>query len=904
MSIATVMLLAATMVTGSAAERYTGLPVSRVELVTEGGELPPAADRLVEVAVGDLFQPDAVRRSIKQLFALGAFSDIKVEADREGSDVALTFHLFPALMVEDIQIQWAPNEAPLAGKAEEKLLERNYLEPGAIFDVNQLELLTDQIGSTLEAEGFYQAHIEPEVRFVDSKASIWIHVRRGTQARLGELRVDGVASHVERDIRASLSIRAGDGYSRRVLDEDIERLLEQWTGRGFFDAKVDIEETREGTDSLNLGLDVNLGPRVLVEVAGTSVSRRDQNRLIPILRERSISSDLIEESRANLEKHFRDEGYRNVAVTAERKTTGQGRYLLVLFNVDLGRKYNIGGLSFDGLSSFHPDDLLPLMKSKAGDSFQPLVWQEDIKQIKLFLRYAGFHRVSVRGNVLEDEDSPNLLELEVHIDEGPRATIGSLEVEGAHQLTPQTVLAASGLQVGEAFYPPGVFEARERIQNLYRNYGFREADLEFQASLDEAATEAHVAFQVREGDPTFVGRVVLSGLDVTREEALKRDILISPEAPLSAEALVETRQRLIGTGLFSEVEVEVLEENPVTRKSDVLIRFEEGPRTSLGYGFGYNENDLARVEGEITRRNLFGLNRAVSLFGRASIRGSRFVATYRQPELFGYNLPTFFSAIYEEQDRVSFDFRQRGVGFQISKRLSPKQTMFFRYNLNKTDVFNVEIPPEELPREFRDIDLSTISTSLVTDSRNDPIMPSRGQLRLLNFEVSARVIGSKSPYVKGFAQQFFYFPLPKKMVGVVGLRLGIGQTYREDRDALIPITERFFAGGANTLRGFGLDQASPKAPNGTPVGGNVLALLNLELRFPIKGKLGGVVFSDNGTVYRRIQVIRLLNWRYNLGFGFRYDTPLGPLRVDWGFKIDLRPDEPRSRVHVSLGHAF
>jgi outer membrane translocation and assembly module TamA len=142
------------------------------------------------------------------------------------------------------------------------------------------------------------------------------------------------------------------------------------------------------------------------------------------------------------------------------------------------------------------------------------------------------------------------------------------------------------------------------------------------------------------------------------------------------------------------------------------------------------------------------------------------------------------------------------------------------------------------------------------------------------------------------------------MVGVMGLRLGVGQSFRDDKDALIPITERFFVGGANTLRGFGLDKASPKTPQGKPVGGNILTLLNFELRFPVFGKLGGVIFSDNGTVYRRLKVIELLNWRSNVGFGFRYDTPLGPLRVDWGFKVDIREGEPPSRLHVSLGHAF
>jgi outer membrane protein insertion porin family len=145
------------------------------------------------------------------------------------------------------------------------------------------------------------------------------------------------------------------------------------------------------------------------------------------------------------------------------------------------------------------------------------------------------------------------------------------------------------------------------------------------------------------------------------------------------------------------------------------------------------------------------------------------------------------------------------------------------------------------------------------------------------------------------------------MVFVLALRGGIGKTFREDRPegALMPITERFFAGGANTLRGFPLDEASPRNfETGEPVGGNVLMLLNLELRLPIANKLGGVVFSDNGNVYRRVEVIELLNWRYNFGAGIRYQTPIGPVRVDYGIKLNRRPDESFGRLHVSLGHPF
>jgi outer membrane translocation and assembly module TamA len=241
---------------------------------------------------------------------------------------------------------------------------------------------------------------------------------------------------------------------------------------------------------------------------------------------------------------------------------------------------------------------------------------------------------------------------------------------------------------------------------------------------------------------------------------------------------------------------------------------------------------------------------------------------------------------------------------QVLKRLSSNQTLFFRYNFERTKVFNLEIEPEEVDREFRNLRISKVSVSSIHDTRDDPQSPTRGQFRLLDLQWAAKFLGTQAPYVKALAQQFWYVPVGPRLVGVVALRGGVAQSFREDRDALIPITERFYAGGANTLRGFGLDEASPQSPSGQPVGGNVLMLLNLELRFPILGKLGGVVFSDNGTVYRRLQVIELLNWNYNLGFGFRYDTPFGPLRVDYGRKLNPRLDEPLDHWHVSLGHPF
>jgi outer membrane protein assembly factor BamA len=853
---------------------------------------------------GETYHPEAVRRSIQQLFSLGVFSDIKVEAFPAGderNEVSVLFRLFPRLEVAEVDVEGLETSPDLSA-LRSRLLEESQVQRGDPLEVDRLAAAAERLSVLLRAEGYPWASVEPEASFQSPSAVVVFHVEPGARALLGALDIQGVPPHIEAHIRRELALVEGAPYSRRELDEKIQTLSTRWKEAGYYRATVSIEEVPAAAARVDVRITPEMGPRVRVEVRGWDFGEKELRKLVPLFTEARFTEDLVEESRANLEEALREQGHRDAAVSVEREILGDDHLLVLRFVAEPGPRFEVASIEIEGLRSASEAEIRALLvtrsRGRVGSApFRKKIWEADLKEVRTYLESRGYHRAGVDSLERLDPEAEGVLTLVLHVEEGPRAFVSRVELEGASALEPEAVLAATRIAPSDPFASSEVVAARERILTLYRNQGFRGAEVEARSGLDEEGVTALVTFVVREGERTRVDRVILAGLRVTRESSVRKLVTVRPGEPLSPLAIAETRQNLVGSGLFRSVDIEPLPPDPATLRSDVLITLEEGPRTTFAYGFGYEEQQLARAEVEVTRRNLFGLD-----------------------------LPAFVSFFAEKEDRSSFDYNRVGVGLQFSKRVSRDQNLFLRYRFDQTKVFQLEVDIDELDRRFRNTRISALSLASVTDRRDDPLNPRSGQFRILDVEWSATALGTQAPYLKGLAQQFFYIRMPHDMVAAVGLRLGVGQTYREDRDALIPIAERFFAGGATTLRGFALDEASPKRkivlPNGDvvdgePIGGNVLALLNLELRFPILGNLRGVVFSDNGNVYRRLEVIELLNWRYNMGFGFRYDTPLGPLRVDYGFKLDRRsvrsiecPDlttpcrESAGRFHVSLGHAF
>jgi outer membrane protein assembly complex protein YaeT len=450
-----------------------------------------------------------------------------------------------------------------------------------------------------------------------------------------------------------------------------------------------------------------------------------------------------------------------------------------------------------------------------------------------------------------------------------------------------------------------VAAAREVLLSGWRRAGYLGVRIDPEIVFSEDQSEVRVRFTVEPGPRTIVENVVLAGLNDTREQTVAREIVLRTGEPFSFERVLESQRRLLSLGIFERVTITELDPGR-ERRRDVVVTVEEAPRTTVAWGVGYSEQDLLRGSVEVTRRNLNGLGRTASVFVRGSFRGSRFLLNLREPWLFGRNLDSFLTAFWEEENRKSFDYNRKGGVAQVGQSLDDRTTLIYRYLYQDTNVFNVEVPPEEIDRQFRTYSVSGPAFSVVWDTRDDPLEPRRGAFAATDLQLSAGAFGGSS-HLKGFFQVADIRRARADLALVVSLRLGLAGTYG-DEPALLPLPERFFAGGAFGPRGWPVDEVGPQVvrPDGEvfPTGGNALLLGGAELRYDFTRSFQLAAFVDVGNVYPEVKNLSLADLRKSVGLGLRYLTPIGPIRLDYGHKIQRRPGESAGRFHLTIGYAF
>jgi outer membrane protein insertion porin family len=968
----------------------------------------PVADpnvlNLIETRVGEPLAAYAVRNTIDHLVGLGRFEDVRVLTEPVDQGIALRWQLTPVRRISKITVAGNAVLPPAGIRAE---LEDRH---GGLPSTNRVADMVTTLQAYYADRGFPNATILPRIQEEDpapERVELVLSINAGSRVTIGAATVTGTPLEREADVLAALNLQAGRPYDRPAIDARISAYEESLRERGYYEARVRSSPVMaEDGRTVSVSVNVDPGPHVNLMFAGDPVPG-DVEDLVPIRSERSVDQDLLEDASVAIENALRAQGYR--AAQAPYSRQEKGKELILTFTISRGPLHRLDSIDIGGNAALDRTAIAPLLQVKPGEPFVQARIGAIAAAITELYRVRGFAQVEVtpdiqvlptsttRGTPGTSGTPGTFRPVAVRFDiiEGPPTMVSSVDVEGAVAIPPGEVKSRLGLAAERPFYRPQLSVDRDTIERAYRARGFKNVSVVSQLAFADNQQKVAVTWMVREGDQITIDRVLINGNSRVATELIQGELTIQPGSPMSDDAMIESQRRLAELGLFRRVRItELPRSGSLTR--DVLVDLEEADTTTIDYGGGFEVAGIGEQDAEgiaidaldfgprgfigISRRNLWGKNRSVMLFGRVTLRRDgqdendptaprgygfhdyRGLFTFREPRAFGTTGDAQFTTFVEQARRTSFSFNRKGVTSDYARRLG-SLTVTGRYSFDYTKLFEQKSGDDQLiiDRLFPQVRLSKFSGGVLRDSRDDVLDPQRGAVLGVDTAVAARAYGSEVGFAKSFVQGFIYRRLPGRgWVMAAGARLGVAAGFAQDvppvleiahlrqrfhlrqgfggqdggqasvHGALtravdraetglfpsvireVPASERFFAGGDTTVRGFSLDRlgaANTLDPQGFPKGGNGLTVFNLEMRAPYWKTFQFVWFLDAGNVFQHATDIRLDELRASSGVGFRYRSPIGPLRVDWGWKLSTRLLEGGGRersnvLHISLGQAF
>lgn len=948
-------------------EQLLGRSVTSVQIEVEGRrEADASLLQLLEVRVGQPLRADEIRESLAHLFNLGRFEDIVVSAYPDGAGVTVLVSVVPVHPIDRLELRGTLG-------VEARALERGVLAQfgGRVASVTSegaraavLQLLTD--------EGYARPTVDVALEQTHDvhRSTLVLHVEAGPRLRVGRVTVQGDSVLGREAVTRDAGLVEGAPYRRRATEDALRGHAERLRGLRYYEASVTHFAAPASDDRVDITVTVDPGPQVRIVLAGDPLPPGSVDDWVPIRRENSADDDLLEDSAFRIRRALQQEGYWRATAEARRESAAGGAEMVVTMVVTRGARYRLAAIEVEGASHFTPADVRSLLELPVGAPFV-----EDQVDARLgaltnayaFAGYAASISAAYEASV-PAAGAEGAVTVRLQITEGPMRRVGTITVEGPAAITPAEVRRAIRLQAGQPFRDAQVREDRAAVLQLYLNRGYEQVTVDVSVASGE---NADVRFVIDEGPQTVIDHVIIVGNQRVATGIILEALSLRAGQPYGQAARLESQRRLSELAVFRRISITQRAGLRGDGHVDVVVQVEEAPATTIGYGGGLEVRRAVRsadgggVEDdfqlaprgflELGRRNLFGSNRSVTLFSRASLRPRnapedptrdgkglelseyRLTVNYRAPRALGLRADAVLGATVERAIRTTFTFERRGSNAELLKRFTDRTSLFGRYTLDSTRLFDVRIADEEQPlidRLFPQIRLSTISGGFVWDRRDDLLDPTSGGLISLDGELAARGIGSQVGFVKGFMQALGFRRITRANRVVLGgrVQLGLARGFEREVPVLdadgnavvgpsgttltevvrdLPAGRRFFTGGGTTVRGYQQDRLGVPGilnADGLSSGGNGLIVINGEVRTLLFPTVGLVGFVDAGNVFAKAGDLALRSLRGSAGVGVRYRSPLGPLRLDVGFKFDRRlvsgVRERGWEFHLSIGEVF
>ena len=934
---------------------FLGRRVTRVDVVIEGapGSTATEMKSLLDVAPDQDYSPVRIHDSLVRLYRSGLISGARVEGQNDGANgVILRFIVKPQARIENVIFEGTPLFP--AGELRSRL---NQLDSGERLSIGALTRGLGDLTAYYSARGYYQAKITYDVRLdaTSTRAVVVYNIIPGEQAKVStyKLTIKGIEIDLS---KVKPTITQGQPFNQALVQEAMDSIKDAYLKQSFLAVRVNSNTAPDAqSNSVAVAIDVESGPRVQIDVVGLELDAKEKNKVLPFYTQGGVDDFSLEDGRRSLLDYAQRKGYFFAEVTRPDTPDLSAPAIKLTYTVVPGGRYKLDDIDIQGVDAIPSKTLEDQMKSK---EYNPIPFfggrgvtsddmlRQDANLISKKLRSLGYRKAQVdvrRGVSVKGEK----LIITFAVEQGPRTYVEDIAMRGNELMTTAELSERVSIKPGDPLVESVVTNDADQLQSVYNQPGFASAEVVYDAvelGRIDGQDRVRLIFNVFEGNRVRIRGITTRGTAVTNNRRLAYDFyMFKPGDWLRAEVLQETERELYETNAFNSVTITsdaVGQTVNGIEERDVTVNVLEAKRRDVVYGLGYQTNTsgaktipglgfLGGVRGltQLTYSNLFGRLYTGSTQVRVAENELFGQISFQNPRPFGTKLPALISFFARRLGEQDFRTDRYTANFQIEKRYALDFIVYFSYYFERISIF--DLPPdfsvEEIQRNAQPIRLGRIGPSFIRDKRDNKFDPTAGSQTLGSFFVAASALGGNEQFVKLYAEHTRFYSIKRfrDTVYSFSVRLGLASPFG-GRESL-PISERFFGGGARDLRGFGFEEAGPQIlvrkrdidgnvvldDNGNPImelsplGGNGLLVINNELRFPLWGPIGGAVFSDTGNVFARVRDMKPGNITETLGFGLRLKTPVGPVKFDIGFLVVNRPDGiSRSHKHFTIGQTF
>ena len=939
---------------------------------------------LLPQKAGSALHRDLVRDSIRALYGTGRFADIQAEVQPMGDGVLLTFRTSANFFVGGVTVEGAPTR-PTANQ----IVNASKLQLGELFSQERLDRAVENIRQLMQENGYYRARVTAEStsNAETQQTDVLFHVTPGVQAHIGEVTVTGTSNLTPAEVERIARMDPGGRITASRVSDSLQRLRKRFQKQNRALAQVSIaaQTYHQESNAVDFTFQIDPGPVVSITAQGFHISHSTLKKQIPVYEENAVDDDLLNEGKRNLLNYLQTRGHFDAKVEIVKES--DPKTLRVIYQIDAGPLHKLALVEITGNKNFlDTAKLRSYLQIQAATRFashgrySEALLKADVATLQGLYRSNGFRQVEIDTKVDDNyQGTSNRLAVHIQIKEGLRTKVGEVHVVG-NQAIASSELPELSTQANQPYSEQDLASDRERILGYYFNHGFPNASLELTIMPSHEPNREDVTFTIQEGERFTVDQVMVAGMEHTRDYVVQRELQVRSQDPLSQQDLLNTQSRLYDLGIFSQVDTAVQNPDGSDPRKNVLVQVQEAKRYTFTYGVGLefetgqpagtaapagSTGVSPRVEFDVTRLNVGGRNQSLTFQSHVGRLQQRGLISYTVPKLFDSDkLKLIYTIFYDNSlDVATFtsqrlegkiDLRQQigNAGTAPGTRPGPSSITYrFDYRRVEARDFSSKFTPGAISVLSLPARVGGPGFTFIRDKRDNPLESTKGNYFTLDGFTALGFLGSEADFGRLLAQNSTYHVIGKEprqghqfifaRSTTIGLQQPFGGTRVRPPGAcitdphtnesfcagfpLIPLPEQFFAGGGNSHRGFGLNQAGPRDPNsGFPVGGTAQFVNNMELRFPqtslpyLGEGFGFAIFHDMGNVFTspHDMLTGLIRWHQSnpqqclpssttntpciqsfnnvgydytshaVGLGLRYKTPIGPLRFDFGYNLN------------------